>query len=289
MTGLILVLSHLSLALGIIAGGVSGRHIVVREFNNLGFLLVVPMVWWFRKKTLLNINHNITSPLGRGRSALSFRLLSLAGFRFMLLDGERVRDEIERTFKGIRLLTPRFCVTERTAGRGRRRDDGPLRIGVIGDFRAEKGGFGALTGSAKEIAQIPHVALIVGARTPIVSSRACELGLDSRPTGSEQEYDEFLRECDAVLLLATKEHYYMRHSGILIDCVANGIPMIVPSFPIFETMVSIPSRVGVAYRDNADLKRATLELIEHVESLRVNFRGFYSGRRLEHFEAGLHP
>ena len=121
---------------------------------------------------------------------------------------------------------------------------GPLRLTYLGDARTEKG-FAILpelaeclereylaTGKARLIAQCnynipggePKVAI---ARAQLEAMPAPYIGLHRQPLTSE-EYRELLLASDITLLCYDPLNYYARSSGILVESLAMGIPVIVP-------------------------------------------------------------
>jgi hypothetical protein len=121
---------------------------------------------------------------------------------------------------------------------------GPLRLTYLGDARTEKG-FALLpelaeslereylaTGKARLVVQCnynipggePKVAI---ARAQLEAMPAPYICLHNQPLTSE-EYRELLLASDITLLCYDPLNYYARSSGILVESLAVGIPVIVP-------------------------------------------------------------
>lgn len=121
----------------------------------------------------------------------------------------------------------------------------PLRIVYLGDARAEKGYHhlsrlvGDLWRDYAETGKVTFVfqsnfnipegepeAVIARAQLEAFSSEKVRLIYEPLPT---KEYRELLLSADIILLPYGRENYYARSSGILIEALAAGIPVVVPA------------------------------------------------------------
>jgi len=223
-----------------------GHITVAREFWNVPLLIVSPLLFLFRRRMYFNINHNLSSL--PHRFPLSVVLLSGLGFRFILFDGclatAKFSSAIKRQFS-----TPLFPVSIESASEETPalHSDKRFAVGVVGDFRSEKGDTEGLTQIMAGIAEIPGVDLTIGLRGPTLAIERAGLAAQFISTRSRSEYLAFLRNIDVLILFARKDRYYCRHSGTIMDAIACYATPVVPNFPVLTSQISRPVQVGLTY------------------------------------------
>jgi hypothetical protein len=272
-----LAYNHASLAVQIVRGVVAGRIVVVREFNNSLFLLLLPLILPLRKRLILNINDNLAADMRR-LSRVSFAILRNLGFRVLLLDGEAVTEDLQRQHPGMRLLAPYFAVSDRR--RQQRLERNEFVVGFVGYFRRDKGGIEALAQAIREVRKVEGVIVALGYwnREQIEALPADVKGAARlRDTMDPTDYSEFLYSCDAVVILAS-EAYRMRHSGILVDTLSRGTLAICPSLPLLGYQVLQPAPVGATYSTLAELPEAISAVRAQRSRLLGNFDEYLSRR-----------
>jgi hypothetical protein len=72
--------------------------VFLREFNILEMLVSAPLCFPFRKKMLLNNNHNLQSPYQKSSARLCIKILDTCGFQFFMF---------ESSYRGYRILPKR--------------------------------------------------------------------------------------------------------------------------------------------------------------------------------------
>jgi len=269
------VLNHLLMAPRLLAAWGNNGLVMVREFDNLWVLLLLPVLLAMRSRTLLNINQNFSPPLGRGIRGGALRVLVRLGFNFLWLDGEAGRADVARAYPGIRLITALFPVTPAPHGVRRQRDaDRPYVVGFVGYFRAEKGGVAGVVEAASALAGMQGVQVKIGFWNDAQREQAAsatEAGIELANTYEPAQYHQFIAACDAVVILAERSGYYYRHSGILMDCINRGTIPICPRYPVFESIVSRPVPVGATYGDIAELPSVVEAVMRDHERLCAGF------------------
>jgi hypothetical protein len=269
---LTLAYNHLALAAQIARGALAGRVVIVREFNNVLLLLLLPLIWPLRSQLLLNINDNL-APENSRVSRLSLVVLRRLGFRMLLLDGEAVPAGLLRKHAPIRLLTPYFAVSDRRRSARPHGLDGKLVVGFVGYFRRDKGGLEALVEAVRKLRSVPGVMMALGYwnREQVEALPAdVKESVLLRETLRHEDYSEFLYSCDAVVVLAS-ESYRLRHSGILVDTLSRGTLAICPAFPLLSCQALRPVPVGATYGSLADLPEAVKAVQENRARLLRNF------------------
>ncbi len=253
-------LNHVLMAPRLLSARRSGGLVLVREFDNLWTVLLLPVLLTMRSRTLLNINQNFSPPLGRGLQSRALRLLVRLGFNFLWLDGEAARKDVEQAYPGIRLITAPFPVMPAARkARAPWQADRPYVVGFVGYFRAEKGGVARVVEAAEMLAGAPGVQVRIGFWNDAQRSAAAgatRSGIELVNTYEPAQYHRFLSACDAVVILADRSGYYYRHSGILMDCINHGVIPVCPRYPVFESIVSRPEEIGATYGDLAELRAA---------------------------------
>ena len=275
-----LVYNQLALLVQLARGLAQGRVVIVREYTNFAMALVAPVLWPWRNRIIFNVNDNLApqlSALSRG----SLHLMRRCGFRFMLLDGAHVQHELEARLGAMHLLTPYFSVTDRrdrSAARTHQRSR--FRVGFVGYFRPDKGGVDALADAIRALQQLPDVEVALGYWN---RAQAEQLPADVRDelvlheTLRYPDYLAFLSSCDAIIVLATPA-YLLRHSGVLVDSVSRGTPVLCPEYPLLAFQALQPVPVGATYATLDELPKRVQEVKTRYRELKGNFDEYFRVR-----------
>lgn len=250
------------------------QPIVVREFDSFWFLLVAAPFWFVRRRLVLNVNQNFACPVGQGPRARAFRLLSRIGFRFLWLDGGAALADIRAHYPRLTVATPLFPVTKHYSSTGDPRPNTPFTVGLVGYFRADKGGVAKAAALAQKLSTIPGVQVAAGFWNDDQRDefrRAAGAHIETCCTYDAADYHAFLDRCHAVVIVAERDAYYYRHSGILMDCIAHGTLPICPAYPVFESIVMRPVPVGAVYRPSENLRCVVWRVLAQYDRLRANF------------------
>ena len=274
-----LVYNQLALLVQIARGLAQGRVVVVREYTNFAMALVAPLLWPWRDRIMFNVNDNLAPQL-TALSRASLQLMRRLNFRILLLDGAQVRPELEARLGPIRLLTPYFSVPDRrdrspTPGRREK-----FRVGFVGYFRPDKGGVNALADAIRAVRQLPDVEVALGywnrGQVDKLPQDVRE-GIVLRETLRYADYLAFLGTCDAMVVLATPA-YVLRHSGVLVDSVSRGTPVLCPDYPLLAYQVLQPVPVGATYAALDELPSRVQELKARHAELKRNFDAYFRAR-----------
>lgn len=279
------VFNHVALAWQALRGILAGRFAVIREFRNGPMLFVAPLLWPFRRRMVLVVHGNIPGSIHGGLPTTAFGLLVRLGFRFLLFDGELARSSITARYPRIRLYTPLFCVPDKRIARGAEAvGSRPFVLGMVGNFRAEKGGTEGAWKAVQRLSSIDNLRVAIGYRDPSLLESLPRENVDLVHTGSYDEYVRFMRSCDAMLFLGVPGAYEVRHSGALLDCLALGTPAVCPRFLLWESVVSRPVRVGETYAEDGEMVDAVRRLMADAEATRERFPSYYAGRAVAQAE-----
>jgi hypothetical protein len=286
---LVPVINHLAMLYALLRAK-RDRVIVVREFDNLWFLLVSPAFWLLRSRMVLNVNQNFSCPLGLGAGARALGILTRMGFRFMWLDAAAALPDIRAHYPRLRVCTPLFPVQRRrTASRNAQRGE-KFTVGLVGYFREDKGGVAKAVALAHTLSRIPGVQVAAGFWNDAQREQFCADAAPHIATCSTYEtadYHRFLDRCHAVVVLAERDAYYYRHSGILMDCIAHGALPICPSYPLLESIITRPEPVGATYGDGEKLRCVVMRVLAQYHRLRGNLAAHASARTPDHVSAAL--
>ena len=220
------------------------RYVIVREFWNVPLLLASPLLMAWKRCVFFNVNHNLVGM--PEQFPWSLRVLARLGFQFILFDGKDAGSMLPGSVRP-QFWFPLFPIPEQLSSRrGQRHSVLPV-VGVVGDFRAEKG-------RAVEIGTLLNTLTNNGACEVKIGYRSSAhllplngLGVKFIYTGTRSTYLEFLRSVDILLIFAKRETYYCRHSGTVMDAIACGVVPVVPDYPLLKSQVSDPVVVGATY------------------------------------------
>lgn len=232
-----------------------GQHMLIREFSNIPLALIFLLIFPWRKKLFFLVNHNLQWTVACPAEKTAFRLLGRMGCRFVFF--EQIPEEPLRRL-GINLKKC-FSIPHPVpeAGRFRTRFGGIKKIGVIGQFRAEKGiddllqYLEALSPDYDVTVGVPN-----GAEFRKHSKFADGTWFELKDTSRPDAYRNTLSECDVIVLNHPASSYQFRASGLIADAVAARVPVVIRSLPVLESQISRPVRVGESFDDLRGLEES---------------------------------
>ncbi len=98
-----------------------------------------------------------------------------------------------------------------------------------------------------------------------------------RETVRYADYLAFLTSCDAIVVLATPA-YTLRHSGVLVDSLSCGTPVLCPDYPLLAFQARQPVPVGQTYRSLEELPSRVQEVKARYAELQGNFDEYFRAR-----------
>lgn len=224
------------------------QHMLIREFSNAPLALIFPLIHPWRARLFFIVNHNLQWTVTRTAEKAAFRLLGRMGCRFVFF--EQIPEE---ALRGLGMELKRcFSLPHPVpgAGRSRARSGGIKKIGVIGQFRAEKG-MNELLRQLEPLSS--EYDITVGVPNVEEFKKKAKSGGDTwfeiKDTSRSDAYWNVLSECDAVVLNHPAAGYQFRASGLIADAAASRVPAVVRSLPVLESQISRPVRIGESFTD----------------------------------------
>jgi glycosyltransferase involved in cell wall biosynthesis len=232
-----------------------GPMVLVRDFSNIPLAMVFSKLATVRDRLFFIVNHNLQWAL-RGSIAerVAFKQLGRMGCRFVffeLVPKEALRSLGMDPLQGLILPHP---VSD--SPQVRVRSGGLRRVGVVGEYRPEKG----VDELLQHLLGLPNSpAICVG--TPDVegfrrrSPFGKHPGIELRSTATTEEYFSAIADCDAVVLNHPERAYQYRASGLIADAAATRVPVIVRRQPVLEVQTTFPVSVGECFDSLDDLTK----------------------------------
>jgi len=231
------------------------QHMLVQEFSNIPLVLIFPFIRFRRGKLFFVVNHNLQWAGHRTAEKAAFRLLGRTGCRFVFFEQipEAALRELGVNCKACFSLP--HPVPD--SGQIRTRSGGIKRIGVIGQFRAEKGIDGLLQCLES---LVPGYDVVVGVPNVSEFKKHSKFGsagwFELHDTGCPDIYQKVLCGCDVMILNYPDAGYAFRASGLIADAAAAHVPAVVRKLPVLESQISNPVRIGESFDELDGLKDA---------------------------------
>jgi hypothetical protein len=163
-------------------------------------------------------------------------------------------------------------------------------VGLVGYFREDKGGVAKAVALAHTLGRIPGVQIAAGFWNDAQREQFCASAaphIETCSTYERADYQRFLARCHAVVVLAERDAYYYRHSGILMDCIAHGTLPVCPSYPLLESIITRPDPVGATYGEGEKLRSVVSRVLFDYKRLRGNLAAHAAARTPHQVGAAL--
>jgi hypothetical protein len=251
--------------------------IVVREFSTFYFALFAPLLAPWLPKTVLINAHNVQAAKRSRLQALLLNVICGLGARLACLeDAEGGRSLLVGRLKRRVLCLPHPVPENgvRAPARASPRS-GELVVGLVGDFRPEKGGTDFLFVLCEAIGRLPFgVRLEIGTHGTVTIPEL-PLRVTSRDTSSEEAYRRFLATVHLLVLPYPAATYRYRISGVLSDAFSCGTPALVTALPCFERQINTPQCGGICLSESdlADPSRVA----DALRAIRSDYSRFCAG------------
>jgi hypothetical protein len=274
---LLVMVSMVIMTFDLLTAARRGGVVVAREFWNIPLLVVSPLLFPFRRRIYFNVNHNLRSL--PHQFPPSIVLLSRLGFRFILFDGRLAAATFCLAVRK-QFSTPLFPISIEGASAELPPGhfDTSWVVGVVGDFRLEKGSKEEVIEIISRIGAIPGVNVTIGLREPGLAVERAGLVAQVVGTRSREEYVAFLQSIDILILFARQDRYYCRHSGTIMDAIACYATPVVPNFPVLASQISHPVRVGLTYEGLGAIVDTTVNACQNRRVLRENIPRYLRAR-----------
>lgn len=242
------LLAHLRLALALWTRS-RGRTILVREFQTAPFAIILPLLLPLARRSVLLLHHNLGRASRSRAEAALLRAYARCGFRLAVMEDPDVLQEF-------RIPPSRRCALPHPvpppAPWSHR--SGPLRIGCVGRFRAEKN-IPLLLEAVQTAAtglQLPYE-LVLGCDDATLRATWAARGYSCMDTGQAAAYRECLAGLDVLVLGYDAASYRYRASGVIADAIAAGVHVLAPDLPLIRAQLAQPCAAGATYPAVEDL------------------------------------
>ena len=276
---LIILARHVRFAFDVWGASASTKFFV-REFSNVPLVFVFPLIRLARGRIRFLVNHNLQWTLSSRMERSAYTKLVKWGCRFVSF--EQVPDH-GLVPSGSALPHP-VPGTAYKRPRGR----GFATIGVIGQYRPEKGIDGLLdqlkplAGDYRILLALPNLS---------VFRKASRFGnadwLSVRDTGGFDAYLQAIAECDVVVLNHPAEGYEYRASGLVADAAAAHVPVVVRNLPILCRQVSEPVCIGETFEALSEVPACIKRVAGRLGTDGYGFDGYIDGRTGKALETRL--
>jgi glycosyltransferase involved in cell wall biosynthesis len=251
--------------------------ILVRDFSNIPLVCVFPAIRWMNARMLFVVNHNLQWTRGNRIERAAFRRLGRWGCRFVFF--EQVPVDLLKIYG----IDPLRCFalplpTSETAFK-RDRPGGVKTVGIVGQFRVEKG-VDELLDILLPVASKYHVVLGLPNRGEFrhLSRHADGDWFDVVDTASGEGYRKAIMECDVVLLNHPASGYEYRASGLIADAATAHVPVVVCNLPMLRHQVSQPACVGECFDALADIPDCIERISVRLARGEYDFVAYNTGR-----------
>jgi glycosyltransferase involved in cell wall biosynthesis len=234
--------------------------IIVREFLTSLLVIVWPLIWPLRRRVYFLINHNLQEAHRQPLERTVIRGLFGAGARFACFETTAGFDELSITPTPDRFLILPHPLRAVVPPRRKSNAEQPV-IGVIGVIREEKGVGDVVERllTLREQGRVPS-RFVFGSPAESVPSE-WKGSVEFVNTVETEGYAAALDRCDVIVLNYQRDRYYYRPSGVAADAISRRVSVVCPDFPLMSSQVTLPTPVGVPFRDLNDLERAIREAL----------------------------
>ena len=256
----------------------SKKAVLIRDFSNIPLAFVFP----FLPKALKNrlffvVNHNLQWALGGGAQRIAFFRLARQGCRFCFF--EQVPSELLAEWG---LNPARNMALPHPVGKTdwkRERKGGVETIGVVGEYRSEKGldelleHLQPLSGRYRILLAIPNLDDFSR-----LSPHGDASWFDRVDTGSFEAYQQAIAACDVVVLNHAKKEYGWRPSGLIADAASARVPVLARGLPVLSVQLSEPVILGACFQELSDLSTCIEAISETLKNGGYDFSAYQVAR-----------
>ena len=256
----------------------SGKKcILVRDFSNIPLACVFPIIFWKRRDLCFLVNHNLQWTLSSKAEKLTFRWVGLLGGRFVFF--EQVPVDV---LSNLGLNAGRYASLPHPVPDSqtiRNRVGGVATVGVVGQYRLEKG-VDEMLERLKPLADRFRIILAFPNPQDFLSQSRLsqESWFSLVDTSGLDDFQQTIAACDVVVLNHPAEHYSCRASGLVADAVAAHVPVIARNLPMIRNQVKLPCSIGECFDDLSELGACIERVSSGLSSGVYDFCAYQEGR-----------
>jgi len=247
------------------------KKFIVREFSNFYLFFLIPLVYIGRNKFLYIVNHNIQiAHKNLFLEKFFMKIIYKVGARFIFFESskgvellrskERISQEIVIPF----YINPKKnCLAKEKCDSMIKKikilkSENNIIISIPGRPSKAKGSFKLIEFIKKFLNKNSNRKYIF-----IISNELLNFAnlygfysnkIISPPEDSYKYYETIISESDCAIFNYQKSYYYYRHSGVVLDCLTRGTPVICPNYPLLNNMLNYPVSVGMTYENFEELQ-----------------------------------
>ena len=232
--------------------------IFVREFNTVIFFVNALFLLPFRRKIILNVNHNFQRACTSVIHKTIIIFLDRLGFRFFCFEDSSLCFTLRH-----KVIEIPFLVESRPNSLS---ENKPITIGVVGAVRAEKN-IDILLCKLDEVKiKFPDVVFLLGSDDIKLNFVYEKKGWTVLDTTDYVTYISAIEQSDLLVFNYDKRAYYYRHSGVITDAILNGKVVVVPQYPYFVKQITNPVKVGVSFSSIDNISLAINDALQLLDS-----------------------
>ena len=253
------------------------KKVLIRDFSSIPLAAVFPFLGAWKKKAWWLVNHNLQWAQHEYSERIAFRALGKMGVRFLFLEevpGGALTD--------LGLDARRYAAVPHPVPEGsiqRSRSGGVRTVGIVGEFRPEKG-IDELLEVLKPLSSLYRVVVALPNRADFLAQShfAQADWFEQVDTTSATAYHQALADCDVVLLNHPAEGYTYRASGLIADAAAAHVPVIVRKLPMLRHQVEWPVRVGRCFERLEEIPQRLQDVSEDLKAGGYDFEAYRAAR-----------
>ncbi len=251
--------------------------ILVRDFSNLPLVAVFPAIRWMRGRLLFVVNHNLQWTLGSRVERSAFRRLGRWGCRFVFFEEVPSDLLVEYGIDSSQCCALPLPTSETPFKRDR--PGGVATVGIVGQFRAEKGVDDLLdvllpvSSNYRVVLGLPNIG-----EFRRLSRHADSDWFELVDTASAEGYRKTIMGCDVLLLNHPPGGYEYRASGLVADAATAHVPVVVCNLPMLHHQVSQPACIGECFETLSEIPECIDRLSDRLANGEYDFETYNNAR-----------
>lgn len=255
--------------------------IFLREFISPLLCISAILMFPIRKKLLLNVNHNFQRYEHRLIHRLSIKFIDILGYSFFMFEYENTPFHLRN-----KIISIPFLLEDIKLPSGKKTIP---TIGIVGAYREEKGMEELLRTLLKIHKKVGGFDMVFACDKQAILDVYQNDNITLINTLSFERYNDAINTVDILVFNYSELDYKIRHSGVITDSIFKGKIVIAPNYPVFQSQLSIPKRVGFNFDCLEGLDETVFDAIEFYKrkNLQKNFVQYFEYRSIEAVSAKL--